>query len=91
MFLSYLKEKISETTILINPAHRALEGQLKKVTSKLNYRRAKFGSMELGEIPIDDKKAKKYLAKKAELVNEIVELEQEAEYAKENFRNSNFH
>ena len=76
--VSYLKEKISETTILINPAHRALEGQLKKVTSKLNYRRAKFGSLELGDIPIDDKKAKEFLAKKAEFRNEIAVLEQEA-------------
>lgn len=81
--VSYLKEKVSETTYLINPAHRALEGQLKKVTSKLNYRRAKFGSLELGDIPIEDKKAKKYLAKKAELVNEIVELEQEADSIKQ--------
>ena len=81
--VSYLKEKISETTILINPAHRTLEGQLKKITSKLNYRKAKFGSMELGDIPIDDKKAKKFLAKKAELRNEIVVLEQEADLIKQ--------
>ncbi len=81
--VSYLKEKISETAILINPAHRALEGQLKKVTSKLNYRKAKFGGLELGNIPIDDKKAKKFLVKKAELRNEIVELEQEADRIKQ--------
>lgn len=81
--VSYLKEKISETTILINPVHRALEGQLKKVISKLNYQKVKFTGMELGDIPVDEKKARKFLAKKAEIRNEIVVLEQEAELIKQ--------
>lgn len=76
--VSYLKENISDTTILINPEFRKLESLLKKVTSKINYRKAKFGSIELGEIPTDEKQAKKYLTKKADIISEIVELEEEA-------------
>lgn len=80
--VSYCKEKISDTTILINPAYRELENQLKKITSKLNYRKAKFAGMELGEIPIDEKKANKFLVKKSELREEIAELENEAQEIK---------
>lgn len=81
--VSYLKEKISETDMLINPAYRTLESQLKRITTKLNYRKAKFGGLELGEIPIDDKKARKFLAQKAELRTDIEELEQEADHIKQ--------
>lgn len=81
--VSYLNEKVSETETLVNPAYRTLENQLRKVTSKLNYRKAKFGDLELGELPIDDKKAKRFLAKKAELRNEIELLEQEAALVKQ--------
>ena len=80
--VSYCKKKISDTTILINPAYRELENQLKKITSKLNYRKAKFAGMELGEIPIDEKKANKFLVKKSELREEIAELENEAQEIK---------
>lgn len=80
--VSYMKEKISDTAELINPEFRELEGQLKKAISKLNYRKAKYGSLELGEIPIDDKKAEKYLKNKTELINEILELQEEADQIK---------
>jgi hypothetical protein len=80
--VSYCKEKISDTTMLINPAYRELENQLKRITSKLNYRKAKFADLELGEIPIDEKKANKFLANKSELRSEISELENESQNIK---------
>ena len=76
--VSYAKEKISDTAELVNPEFRKLESQLKKVTSKLNYIKAKFGSLELGEIPVNEKKVEKYLEKKANIINDITELEEEA-------------
>ena len=80
--VSYKKERINDTAELVNPAFRALESELKKLTSKLNYRKAKFGSLSLGEIPVDNKKADNYLKRKIELKNEITELEQEANQIK---------
>lgn len=83
VLVSYLKEKISDTTILINPAYRKLENQLKSITSKLNYRKAKFANFELGEIPTEEKLMNKYIAKKSELRNEIVELENRSQQIKD--------
>lgn len=80
--VSYMNEKISDTAELINPEFRQLESQLKKVTSKLNYRTSRYGSLELGEIPIDDKKAEKYLNARTDLINEILELQEEANQIK---------
>lgn len=80
--VSYKKEKIDDTFELVNPAFRALESELKKVTSKLNYRKSQFGGLSLGEIPIDNKKADNYLKQKIELKNEITQLEQEANQIK---------
>lgn len=75
--VSFYKEKISDTTVLINPVYRELEGEQKKLTSKLNYRKAKFATMELGQLPMDDKKMKMYIQKKSDLKNEISALEKE--------------
>ena len=80
--VSYKKEKIDDTFELVNPEFRALESELKKVTSKLNHRKAKFGGLSLGEIPIDNKKADNYLKQKIELENEITQLKQEANQIK---------
>jgi hypothetical protein len=81
--VSYLKEKISDTTILINPVYRALENQLKKLVSKLNIRKTKFASIVLGEQTIEENKMKKHLHQKAELNNEISFLESEINQVKE--------
>jgi len=69
--VSYLKQIVSDTTQMINPAYRDLESQQKKITSMLNLRKAKFATMVLDEIQIDEKKMKKHLANKALLHTEI--------------------
>jgi len=69
--VSYMKQIVSDTTQLINPAYRDLESQQKKITSMLNLRKAKFATMVLDEIQIDEKKMKKHLANKALLHSEI--------------------
>jgi len=62
--------------------YRGLEGEQKKLTSKLNYRKTKFATMELGQLPIDDKKMKMYIQKKSGLKNEISALEEEIQEIK---------
>ena len=81
--VSYLNEKISDTTILINPEYRTLENQLKKNVSKLNIRKAKFATVVLDENTIEEKKMKKHLHQKAELNDEIIFLESEINQIKD--------
>lgn len=80
--VSYLKEKISDTTQLINPQYRVLENKQKKLVSKLNVRKARFATMLMGELPEKENNKKKYLEKKAELSNEIQALESEINQTK---------
>jgi len=70
--VSYLSEKMSDTTILVNPEYRALENKLRSFVSKLNIRKTKFATMVLGENTIEEKKMKNFLHQKSELNNEIV-------------------
>lgn len=79
---SYLKEEISDTTILVNPKYRELEAKQKKLVSKLNIRKAKFATMEIGDMPIKENYRKSFLEKKAELVDIIKALEEEIEQIK---------
>lgn len=81
--VSYMKERISDTTLLINPLYRSLDNQQKKLTSKLNIRKACFATMVLGEYPMEENKMKAFLYKKAELNGEIMAIENEINQIKE--------
>jgi len=76
-FVSYLKETISDTKYLVNPTYRKLESELKKLNGKLIRKRAKFTALTLKEQEIEDKKMKKYLVRKAVILEEIEQLENE--------------
>ncbi|MDF1546253.1 MAG: hypothetical protein P1P88_00435 [Bacteroidales bacterium] len=80
--VSYLKEKITDKTILVNPEYRALENARKKITSKLNTVRAKFATLTLQAEHIEEKAVEKYVSKKEELRNEIEQKEKEIEQIK---------
>ncbi|HCW92524.1 MAG TPA: hypothetical protein DHM44_02465 [Flexistipes sinusarabici] len=80
--VSYMKEKISDTSVLVNPQYRALENQRKKLTSKLNTVKAKFSSLILADTPIEKKEMEKYLLKKEALKTEIEQRETEIEQVK---------
>ena len=83
ILVSYVKKKLSDTTQLINPAYRELDGLQKKLTSKLNIRFKKFGTMVIDELPIEEKTMRSYLQKKAALNIEIKALEVEVEQIKQ--------
>ncbi len=80
--VSYLKEKISDTSTLVNPQYRTLESFRKKLTSKLNTVKAKFSSLVLSNTPIEKREMEKYLLKKEALKTEIEEREAEIEQVK---------
>ena len=69
--VSYSKEKISDTTVLINPQYRKLESELKKLTSKITIRNSKFGLMTLEEHAVSDENMSRYMKKKTNLKEEI--------------------
>lgn len=73
--ISYTKEKINDTSIIVNPQYKELESKQKKMVSKLNIKKAQFATLEIGEVPIKENNKKKFLEKKAELKNTIECLE----------------
>lgn len=80
--VSYFKEKITDTTSLINPEYRKLENARKKMTSKLNRIKAKFATLTLQSESIDEKAMEKYVSKKEEFKEEIEQNEIEIEQIK---------
>jgi hypothetical protein len=80
--VSYYKENISDTSILVNPEYRTLESLRKKLTSKLNRIKAKFSTLVLADTPIDKRKLEKYITQKEELKTEIDQYEIEIEKVK---------
>ena len=51
--VEYATEPLAETTRVVNPAHRKLEGQIKSQAAKLSRRRAQFGDLMLeGELEV---------------------------------------
>jgi hypothetical protein len=79
--VEYETETISETTRVVNPAHRRLDGQVRSATGKLNRLRAQFGAMTL-DTTIEPEKVEPYLQKKAALQEEIDLLQQQVQTAK---------
>jgi hypothetical protein len=81
--VSYMKEKITDTAVLVNPEYRTIENMQKKLASKLSKLQAKFGSLLLENTPIEDKKMKTFIKKKSELIEEIENLETELNQVKQ--------
>jgi len=80
--VSYMRGKIADTAMLINPQYRELENVQKTLTSKLNKLTAKFGSLVLGNTIIEDNKMKSFIKKKSELNEQINTLKIEIEQIK---------
>jgi hypothetical protein len=74
--VSYGLESIPETTRVVNPAHRALEAAVRKQTGSLSRRRAEFAALALDQ-PIEPKAVERWEQRKAALLDEITQLEQE--------------
>lgn len=80
--VSYFKERITDTTLLVNPAYRTLENARRKMTSKLNRVKVKFATLTLQAESINDKKMEKYLYEKQELKDDIEKKQKEVEQIK---------
>ena len=80
--VSYFKEKITDTTPLVNPQYRTLENARKKITSKLIRVKAKFATLTLQTESFDEKAMEEYLSKKEEFKEDIEQKEKEIKQIK---------
>ncbi|MGH8472350.1 MAG: putative transposase, partial [Gammaproteobacteria bacterium] len=74
--VDYRTEAIPETTRVINPAYRTLDGQVRKRLGILNRKRAEFGALNL-EGEIEPLKVETFERRKAELQEGIAALQEE--------------
>jgi len=74
--VDYRTEVIPETTPLVNPAYRTLDGQVRKKLGILNRKRAEFGALTL-EGEIEPIKVEAFERRKAELQDSIAALQEE--------------
>lgn len=78
---NYELNQIPDTTQVVNPAHRAINSEIRKRTAVLNRILAQFGSVNLdGEI--NPKKVSEYEQEKAKLQEEIQHKQKEIEELK---------
>jgi hypothetical protein len=73
--VSYSMEKISETKMLVNPAYKQLDSQLRSLNSKLSKQKILFANTTLKMVNEKGKKLTKAIAKKAGIYQEIEVLE----------------
>lgn len=73
--VSYSKEAISDTKMLVNPAYRKLESELKSLNGKLSKQKTLFANTTLKEESEKGKKLERRIAKKAAIYQEIKDLE----------------
>jgi len=78
----YRMEEIPDTTRVVNPARRTLDGQVRSLTGKLSRLLAQFGTLNLKET-IDPAKVDAFVAKKAAAHDEIEHLQNELKTLKE--------
>jgi len=70
MLIDHQIQPIDETTKVVNPAYRELEGKIKRQAALLSRLHANFGSLNL-EQDIDKKNVEEFEQKKATLLEEI--------------------
>ena len=79
--VDYRTDNVPETTMVVNPAHRALDGEVRKKVALLNRRIAEFGAINLdGEI--EPAKAEAYAQRKSDLQEIITRLRKEVDELK---------
>lgn len=74
--VDYGVSEIPETTMVVNPAHRALDGQVRKAVARLNRQRAEFGAINL-EDEIEPRKIETFAQRKSDLQDSIARLQTE--------------
>ena len=79
--VDYRTQPIPETTRVVNPAYRTLDGKVRKTVAGLSRKRAQFGAMTL-EGEIEAKRIEAFTQRKSALQEDIEHLTTEAEALK---------
>jgi hypothetical protein len=79
--VDYGTDNVPETIMVVNPAHRALDGEVRKKVGLLNRRIAEFGSINLDD-EIEPANAEAYAQKKSDLQEIITRLRKEVDELK---------
>jgi len=72
--IDYSTDKVDETTRVVNPQYRELDGEVRKLLNHLHRKRNAFGALILEE-PIEPAAVSAYELQKAELQEEIAAME----------------
>lgn len=86
----YQLEFVDETSRVVNPAYRKLEGEIKRQAGKKGRKLAQFGEMSIQE-GLNSKEMARYETKKAALKEEIDALEKELTGLKERRQQTSQH
>jgi len=70
LLIDHQTQAIDETTKVVNPAYREIEGKIKRTAAVLSRKKAEFGSINLAE-NLDTKNIEKFEKKKATLLDAI--------------------
>jgi hypothetical protein len=79
--VDYRYDSVPETIMVVNPAYRALDGEVRKKVGLLNRRIAEFGAINL-EGEIEPAKVEAYVQKKSDLQEVITRLNKEIDKLK---------
>ena len=74
--VDYSVEGIPEATMVVNPAYRTLDGQVRKAVGLLNRQRAEYGAISL-EDEIEPRKVEAFVQRKSDLQDSITRLQAE--------------
>jgi hypothetical protein len=79
--VDYRTDAVPETTRVVNPAYRGLDGQVRKKVALLNRKIAEFGAINLDD-GIEPKDVKVFAQRKSALYEAIAELQQQVDELK---------
>jgi hypothetical protein len=72
--VDYGRDDVPETTVVVNPAYRTLDGQVRKKIGRLSRKIAEFGAIKL-EGEIEPRKVEAFAQRKADLQDNITQLQ----------------
>ena len=79
--VDYGTDAVPETTRVVNPAHRLIDGKVRKKVALLNRKKAEFGAISL-EGDIEPKRVAAFAQRKSDLQEAIAQLQKEVDELK---------
>lgn len=88
--VDYRDDKVPETTVVVNPAYRTLDGQVRKTIGLLNRKMVEFGAINL-DGDIEPQQVEAFVQRKADLQDSISQLQTEIAQLKAQRKATNKH